>query len=264
MRSLLAAAAASALLLAATSASAQAYGQPQPGGYYGQPQPGGYGQPQQGYGQPQQGYGQQGYGQQGYGQQQGFRPRPPPPPPCCIVSIRINPIDLIFQKVRLEGEFAVYDWISLEIAPTYIFGIPGSKSSGYTGNGFGANGKVGFWFEGTALRGFFGKLVADYSQYSFKTDFDKTSFGEGGLGLMLGSQTVFGRDGGFTFSGGIGAMYILNAKDHALAYANTPQEVGDPAGSTYSVAGRKSNQPLELIKRDSVAVIGQLAIGYTF
>lgn len=245
-------AAAGVLLSSPRLASAQWYGQPQPppqghgqqGPYYGQPPPQGYGQQGPYYGQPPQG---------------GYPPRPPPSPPCCTASLRINPIDLFFQKARFEADFRLLDWLSFEVAPTYIFGIPNADKSEYSGKGFGASGKLGFWFEGQALRGFFAKALVDASRYQLASDYGSMiSFTEVGFGMLLGSQRVFGTDGGFTFSGGFGAMYIPNSTTHTLF-------TGPPTlAKRYECAGLEVNQPCVNIERNRVDVIGQLAVGYTF
>jgi hypothetical protein len=270
---------ASSLLLLSAGALAQnqpypPYGQPQP--YPQQQQP--YGQPgypQQGY--PQQGYPQQGYPQQGYPQQGGYYGQPPPngygqqqrpgggyngnnspwpqADPCCTASIRINPLDLVFEQLSLEAEFAVYGPISLEIAPKYAFGIPGSKSDGYTGSSYGIDGKVGVWFEGVALRGWFGKVVAEYIHTSAKSDFETIGISHPALGLLFGNQTVFG--GGFTLSGGIGVKYLPGAKD-------TPLQIGPEEKSFYTCGDQRLNHAVICLKGESIGFLGQLALGYTF
>lgn len=257
------------------------YGQPQPG--YGQPPPGygqqqpGYGQPPPGYGQPQPGYGQPppGYGQPPPGYYGGppgggggyYRP---PPPACCSGSIRINPLDLVFRRVSMEGEFAIVGPISFEIDPTYIFGVPGSGSDGYSANGFGIAGKVGVWFQGDALRGWYAKGVVEFTQYYLKaTDIDnsKVSFGELAYGAMIGSQTVFGRDGGFTLSGGIGVKFIPGASGHLL---QTEKGLVNAQGQPITYTGEKDckdqtvNGPGVCITRTNIDFLGQFAVGYTW
>lgn len=222
------------------------YGQPPPGGYYGQPPPGGYGQP--GYGPPRGGYGPP---------PQQSKPRPPPEP---LLSIRINPIDLFFKRVTLEGELAVIDYLSVEVAMKYIFGDKSaSKDATYTSKAFEMSGRLGFWPGGTPLKGFFLKGTADYSRWSFSSDLDSTSFGEPALGLLLGSQSIFGGSSGFTFSGGVGARYVFGA-EHPV-YATGPDAA---AGTKYSCGGVDSKKYLACVDHTGPDLIGQLAIGYTF
>lgn len=181
-----------------------------------------------------------------------------------MVSIRANPLDLIFSRVSLEGEYAPTRYLSVEIDPTYVFGVPGTKSSGFTAAGYTIGGRLGVWFQGHALRGWFLKGVAEYDHYQMKSSFDSTQYGEGVVGAMLGSQTVFGRDGGFTLSGGIGIGYVVNQTDHGVL---TGPE---------STAARALNQPIgqcggtafygsfACATESSIRILGQFALGYTF
>lgn len=260
MRPILALAAAGLLTLSASSASAQypppygqpGYGQPagqpgygQPGGYYGQPPPAGYGQPQPGY-----------YGGGGYGPPP-QKPRPPPEP---LLSIRINPIDLFFKRVSVEGEVAVIDYLSAELALKYVFGDPrASKDPLYTSTGYEFSGRLGFWPSGDPLKGFFLKATADYSFYNYKSDLASTSFGEPALGLLIGSQTIFGGNSGFTFSGGVGARYVF-AKEQAIQVpgADAKQNERFVCGKT------ESTKAIACIDHTGPELIGQLAIGWTF
>lgn len=230
----------------------QPYGQPgyqqpygQPGGYYGQPPPQGY-RPPGGY----------------YGPPQGYGPPPPPPkpprPPEPFLSIRINPIDLFFQRLSLEGEVAIIDYLSAGVAMKYVFGDPqASDDSLYTSRGFELSGQLGVWPGGTPLKGFFLKGTADYSSYNYESPVDKLSFGEPALGLLLGSQSLFGNAGGFTISGGIGARYVFGDKNPLILAANET--------TTTSVCGTfETKKPLACIKHRGPELVGQLAIGYTF
>lgn len=256
MRPILAIAAAALLTLGGADASAQypppygqpGYGQPPPpGGYYGQPPPGGY------YGQPPPGhYGPPG----GYG----APPKKPPPPPQPLLSIRINPIDLFFQRATVEGEVAVIDYLSAELALKYVFGDPrASKDPLYTSTGYEFSGRLGFWPGGDPLKGFFLKGTADYSFYSYKSDAGATSFGEPALGMLLGSQTIFGGNSGFTFSGGIGARYVF-AQPRAIQIPGP-----DPKPNEVLVCGKtESTKAIACIDHTGPELIGQLAIGWTF
>ncbi len=182
------------------------------------------GYPQQGYpqqGYPQQGYPQQGYPQQGYPQQgypqQGYGPRPPegPPPPrapkppsCCTLGIRFDPFDLIYRRVSLEAELAVWGPLTVEVAPSWIFGAPGD---GIDASGVSVLGAVGVYFQGTPLRGFFLKGVAGFESFEATLQHplldDSTASGTVSspiFGMLFGSSHVFGRNGGFHLSGGLG------------------------------------------------------------
>jgi hypothetical protein len=178
------------------------------------------------------------------------------------MSIRINPLDLIFQRFSAELEYALAGPISIELDPTYIFGNPGQSEDGYSSTGVGIRGGFGVWFQGHALRGWFLKGLAQYSHESYSATRTPDSFSQGwtSYGLLVGSQTVFGRDGGFTLSGGIGAMYTPNAPYQSLSVdtvnATSPvcsdHDTRSPGGLVVCVGPR------------TVDVIGQLALGYTF
>jgi hypothetical protein len=252
---------AAATLLLANEASAQyppPYGQPgygQPGGY-GQPPPGGgyYGQPPpRGYGQP--------YGQPGYGPQGGYGPPPKPPAPLePLFSLRINPIDLFFQRATIEGEVALIDYLSAELALKYVFGDPrASKDALYTSGGYEFSGRLGFWPGGTPLKGFFLKATGDYSFYRYESDVASSSFGEPALGMLIGSQTIFGRYSGFTFSGGIGARYVF-AQERALRVPSPDAK----ANERFVCGDTESTKQIVCINHRGPELIGQLAIGWTF
>ncbi len=240
--------------------------QPPPGYYPQQQPPPGYGQP---YGQP--GYGQPGYGQPGPGYQQpygggyggGGYYRQAPPPSCCFGSVRINPLDIVTDKsVPLEAEFAVIGPLSLQADLAYNFGVPptfdAGAPDGVTGAGFTAGGKVGIWFTDDPLRGWYGKAVLRYQHinlYEKAVDGPRTTMNEVGYGAQLGHATVFGRDGGFTLSWGIGIIYIPGAKNQYVTMADTYR--GDGCGGKVP-----TNQAC--VERPNLDLLGQLAIGYTW
>ena len=118
------------LAWAQTPASPPAVGQAPPGP--GQPSPG-YGQP------PPAGYGQSGYGQppdRRYRQRDVVDEKAPAgdegpfeEPVCCFLTLRIDPFGLLFKKITIEGEYAVSGPISVEFAPSYDLGVPGTTQS---------------------------------------------------------------------------------------------------------------------------------------
>jgi len=212
------------------------YGQPAPG--YGQPPPG-YGQPPPGYGQPPPpNYPPPGY-PPGYGPPPGYgRPPPPPPPPrepppkpCCLWSVRYDPFDLLSAQVTFEGEIALGSLpLSVEVAPSWIFD---SFADEIDESGFDIAARFGWYVGGDALDGFWVKFNAQYENFSstlYRGDTDaEVYFGKPGamcdgdsetgtctltidsfvLGLMVGNSVVFGRNGGFALTGGIGVGVAL-------------------------------------------------------
>jgi hypothetical protein len=233
-------------LLASSVASAQ-YPVAQPG--YNQPQGGGYTSP----------------------------PRQPPPgyrdvnqhtdAPCCNFSIRMNPLPIVLDKaIQIELEYAppVIDFLSIEFAPSYRYGVPGSSVDGIKANGYGLGGKLGLWFSGVAMDGYYLKAVVEYEHLSAKTDFDSVSINQMTYGAIIGSQVVFngnGRGGGFTLGGGIGIGYRPNAGREYLLETSEGNKF-----SPVSCSGdpRSSNNSVVCVPVSNFRLLGQLSLGYTW
>jgi hypothetical protein len=240
------------------------YGQPPPG--YGQPPPG-YGQPPPGYGQPPPGYGQP---QQGYGR--GYNPPPPqqqripdPPEPCCRYGIRINPLDLVFGRASLEGEVKLIGPLTAVVMPTYVFQVPGYSSDGFKAEGWNLGGGLGVWLNGTTMRGWYLRGIAQYEQITAKSDFDKVKIGNGVVGAIIGSQSIIagGKSGGLTFGGGIGVGYVVGGSEQALQVGpQAPRQTDDPtcAGKQFTPGTAVCFQPSE----NRFRILGQLSIGAAF
>ena len=110
---------------------------------------------------------------------------------------------------------AIIGPLALELTPSWIFDSP---SEGLTTKGFSFGGNIAFYFSGKAFQGMWLKAHLAYESYDavFTNPFisstrDPTQFmspetpiSTGVFGAMIGSTSVFGRDGGFVISGGIG------------------------------------------------------------
>jgi len=223
--------------------------QQQPG--YQQPAPG-YQQPPPGYQQPPPGYQQQAptYQQQpppGYqppppGYQQG--PAPPgassyaPPPGYALVplppppqrselqwSLRFNIFDLLFGRATVEIERVITGPLTITVAPQFIFGDPRQdRNLSITSKGYGFYSELGLWVQGRPLRGYFLKGHLGYSKVTFTGDLgpnseDKVAVPQTQLGLMFGSQSIYG--GWFSLSGGFGIAYDLNSADRYIQGRDT-------------------------------------------
>ncbi|HEU4407938.1 MAG TPA: hypothetical protein VFS43_21935 [Polyangiaceae bacterium] len=227
----------------------QPYGQPPPGygqpPVYGQPPPGGYGQPPPGYGQP----------PGGYGPPMSSEPEP------LLLSIRANPLDLLSKRASLEGEVAVYGPISFELSPSYAFGIPGTKQFEYSATGFGIDGKVGVYFEGTALEGWFAKGVVGYHGYKAKSDYASLSYGDVLLGAVVGNQFFPIPDVGFSISTSIGIGVVPNAKERLLVVG--PPRI-DGRQSSCDDGKARSNSEAACVSSGTLQFLGSLALGYSF
>jgi ComF family protein len=155
---------------------------------------------------------------------------------------------------------AVVDYLSAELALKYVFGDPrASRDPLYTSTGYELSGRLGFWPGGIPLKGFFLKATGDYSFYNYKSDVGSASFGEPALGMLIGSQTIFGRHSGFTFSGGIGARYVF-AQPRAIQVPGP-----DAKSNEVFVCGKtESTKAIACVDHRGPELIGQLAIGWTF
>ncbi|WP_437671787.1 hypothetical protein [Sorangium sp. So ce131] len=243
-------------------------GYPQQGAQQGYPQQGypqqgaQQGYPQQGYPQgAQQGYPQQGYPQQGYGQAYALPEGPPPPPKppesaCCRWSVRYNAFDLLLGRMTFEGELAVVGPLTVGISPSWIWGSLLDEQLDTTGFAFAAD--VGVYVEGKPLQGFWikGRLGYESFEATVTSSYSGIDPGVGDvssviLGGMLGSTNVFGRDGGFAMSGGIGLSVAL--ADPVLVVTGTDDD--DPR---YREAFPFYN------KADKIKLLGSLSLGVVF
>ena len=235
------------------------------------PQQQGYPQ-QPGYPQQQQGYPQQpGYpDQRGYGQPvNGYSPPAGPPPPpvpkaasCCRWSARVDPFDLLFRRLTAQVEVAVIGPLALELTPSWIFDSP---SEGLTEKGFSLGGNIAIYFSGKALQGMWIKAHMAYEHYdaTFTNPFipstrdpalfssPKTPISTGIFGAMIGSTSVFGRDGGFVISGGIG-IGAATAGSVTLTAPGSPIDGAPPAQVTL------------FEKIDRIKLLGSLGLGVAF
>lgn len=188
-------------------------------------------------------------------------PPPPPPPPratCCIVSIRADPFNLIFRRLTLAGEIKVYGPITLELEPSWIFG---SATENLDQKGLALVGRVGIYPFGRALRGFWVKAQGGFEGFdatlthSAAMSLPGTTSGEkyvssGIFGAMVGGSSVFGRNGGFTMTGGIGIGFATASPTTLTARSNDPR-LRDEAVQFYG-------------KTDRVRLLGSLGLGVTF
>lgn len=269
------------LLGAAASAAAQPppppppQGGPPPPGYGQQPPPPGYGQqPPPGYGQqPPPGYGQQppppGYGPPppGYGpppgQGYGYGPPAGPPPPpkpkkpkCCFWAVRADPFDLLFRRLSFQGEIAIVGPLAFELEPSWIWGSP---IEDVDASGFAMAGNVAIYFSGKPLKGFFLKAHAGFETFEATLTHPElgtsTSEDVGSpiFGALIGSSAVFGRNGGFNLSGGIG-IGVATAETVTLTVP------GDFVNGVY-VPGIETSY---YDKAGRIQLLGNLGLGVAF
>ncbi len=222
--------------------------------------------PQQGY--PQQGYPQQGYPQDGSAPPEGAPPGmgpvlgpapalPPPPPAstCCRWSVRYDPFQLIFRRVALEAEVKIAGSFSIGVEPAWIWG---SGTENLDEKGFQLLGFVGWTFSGPTLRGFWVRAVGGFEAFdatlthpNFKTVTARKSISSGIFGAMIGNSVVFGQNGGFTLSGGIGLGVATADKTELIAVSPKPDIIPSARVAYYDDSGR-------------IRLLGSLGLGITF
>jgi hypothetical protein len=217
----------------------------------GYPPPGYY--PPPAYGAP------YGYGPPPYGYGPPVGPPPPPPPKratCCRFSIRYDPFDLLFRRLTFEGEVAIIGPLAIELVPSWIFG---SIQDGLDARGFAIAGNIAFYPGGVPLRGFWVKAHVGWEGYHGTFTHSQAGSTEGAtqdehyvsspiLGAMFGSTSVFGRNGGFAISGGIG---IGVATASSVTFRATAPGFADEVLTVYDKAGR-------------IQLLGSLSLGASF
>jgi hypothetical protein len=166
----------------------------------------------------------------------------------------VNPFDLLFRRVSLEAEVAIIGPMSIQLSPTWIFGSP---AEGIDASGWALAGDVGVYFEGKALKGFWLKAHVGYESYTATLTHpllpDVTGSGDVSsaiLGGMIGNTQIFGRDGGFSLSGGIGIGAALADPVSIVAVSNNPR-VASVEAVFYDKAGK-------------IQILGTFGLGVTF
>jgi hypothetical protein len=191
-------------------------------------------------------------------------PLGPPPPPaprkttCCVASIRADPFNLIFRRLTIAGEIKLFGPVTLELEPSWIFG---SATENLDQQGLALVGRVGVYPFGRALRGLWVKAQGGFEGFnatlthSAAASLSGTTTGEkyissGVFGAMVGGSSVFGRNGGFTMTGGIGIGFATAPATTVTARGNDPR-LGDEAVQFYG-------------KADRIRLLGSLGLGVTF
>jgi hypothetical protein len=218
-----------------------------------------------------------------------FRPRAvvPEPSRCCLWSIRYDPFDLIWRRVSFAAEIA---WgklpITIELTPKYIFDSPAEDIDE---QGFDLGVNLAWYPGGKPLRGLWVKAHAEYE--SVRATLTRTGGGapvgkpnpehcDGGgepgtcsrrvssviVGLMLGSTYVFGKNGGFSISGGIGVGAALASSKDLEVLPCTAEDVA--AHNPYCSAA----EPVTAIAQSfryyddaaRIRLLGTLGLGIAF
>jgi len=216
----------------------------------------------------------------------------PPPPPeesrgCCLWSLRYDPFDLLFRRVTFNAEIA---WGKLpfttEITPKYIFNSP---SNDLKEQGFDMGVNIGWYPGGQALRGLWVKAHAEYESFrsTLTRKVNDAPQGKGNpelcdqssdpgtcsrrvgsviLGLMVGSTYVFGRNGGFAISGGIGIGAAVAQKKQLEVLPCSASDVAnkDPNCSVAETADSSSFGYAYYDEAARIRLLGTLGLGIAF
>jgi len=170
--------------------------------------------------------------------------------------VRADPFDLIFRRLSFQGEIAIVGPLTFEVEPSWIWGSP---IEDVDASGFALSGNVGVYFSGKPLKGFFLKAHAGFETFEATLTHPDTGtstseqVGSPIFGALIGSSTVFGRNGGFNLSGGIG-IGVATAETVTLTVPGGTvggQPVRGLEISYYDKAGR-------------IQLLGNLGLGVAF
>jgi hypothetical protein len=134
-------------------------------------------------------------------------------------AVRANPYDLLFRRATVEGEVTVWGPLTIGVAPSVIWDSPDDRLDEV---GFSGLASVGVYFQGRAMSGFFLKGIAGFEVFDASATSvagSNTTVSSGLFGGLLGNQTVFGEEGGFALSGGIG---LAVASSDPITLPGTP------------------------------------------
>ncbi len=184
--------------------------------------------------------------------------------------MRYDPFDLLFRRVTFEGEVNIVGPITVQLSPTWIFDSPAADVSE---SGFDVGLDVVWYVQGDPFRGFWLKAHAEYEYFNatLTREVDGVPSGvpnpehcdedsEPGtcstnvnsmiVGAMVGTSTVFGKNGGFAISGGIGIGVALADTVTLQVDGENPEETG--LAYTY------------YDKTDRIRLLGSLGLGIAF
>ena len=184
------------------------------------------------------------------------QPPLPPPPTCCRWSVRFDPFDIVYRRITLQAEVKVWGPLSLEFTPSFIFGAP---QENVNAKGFALGLNLAYYpFSGKALQGMWIKAHGAYERYGvtlthpdLADSSDSKTVSTAVFGFLIGNTTVFGRNGGFALSGGVGVGFATAGS--ILLSAPGDEKQGIPA------------HEVELLtKLDRVRLLGTLGLGVAF
>jgi len=184
--------------------------------------------------------------------------------------VRYDPFDLLFRRVTLEGEINIWGPLALQLSPSWIFDSPAENM---TEQGFDVSLDFVWYIQGQAFHGFWLKAHAEFE--IFKATLEREISGslagipnpdhcdadsETGtcsktintfvFGAMIGTSTVFGKDGGFAISGGIGIGVAVAPAVTLIVDSDTPDAPG--VETTY------------FDKSERIRLLGSLGLGIAF
>ena len=176
------------------------------------------------------------------------------PSKCCRWSARFDPFQIIFRRVAFDAEIKIAGPFSVGVEPAWIFA---GSNANLDEKGFGLLAYFGWTFSGRALRGFWVRAVGGFDAFDAtlthskdETAQVKKSISTGIFGVMVGDSVVFGHDGGFTLSGGLG-LGVATAPKTTLLVKSTNEDLAIERAVYFDDTGR-------------FKLLGSLGVGVTF
>jgi len=176
---------------------------------------------------------------------------------------------LLFGRLSFEGEVASVGPLGVEITPSWIWGSPTTPT--LDEKGFAIAGNVVFYLQGKRMQGFWIKAHVGYETFEATLTHPvlpectaaqrklpsarcavtgKAQVKSPVLGGLIGTSTVFGRDGGFILSGGIGIGAATAGTVNVVALSKDPSTPSDVV-PYYEGTGR-------------IKILGTLGLGVAF
>ena len=173
---------------------------------------------------------------------------------CCRFSARFDAFQLVFRRVAFEGEMKIAGPFTIGVEPAWIWG---GSTDRLDEQGLQLLGFFAWHFYGGPLRGFWLRAVGGFEAFDatlthskFEDVEVKKGIASGIFGLTIGDSVVFGQNGGFTLSGGIGIGFATSDKTQLVAVSPDP-DVPNETATYYDGA-------------DRLKLLGSLGLGVTF
>jgi hypothetical protein len=206
---------------------------------------------------------------------------------CCRWSVRVDPFDLLTRRITLAAEVALGRLpFSIEVTPKYIFD---SAADALDEKGYDVGARLAWYPGGRALRGLWVKAHVEYENFRATLTREGTAgplgkpdpnlcdadsaagtcsrrVGSTILGLLIGSTQVFGSNGGFAVSGGIGIGAALAGATDLAVLPCTARDVadGNPSCPLAEAPGASGLTFRYYDDASRVRLLGSMSLGVVF